>query len=222
MHYPNESPAYRQAREALLKEEQALVDKTKAVAEMRRALPLGGEVTGDYTFVWAVDGKIGAKVTLAELFGDKETLLLYSMMYGPNWDNPCLSCTSLVDGFDRTYYSVTHSGAAFAVIAKASAEKITTFAHHRGWSAIPLVSGKDSSFQADYNCQDPNNDDDQHTMMNVFVKREGKIFHYWGSELPGNHVDTVWAYWNLMDMTPQGRPDRPTPPQNFACEHLGD
>ena len=22
-----------------------------------------------------------------------------------------------------------------------------------------------------------------------------------------NHVDTVWAYWNLMDFTPEGRPD---------------
>lgn len=37
------------------------------------------------------------------LFGDKNTLLLYSFMYGPNWDNPCPSCTSLVDGFDRTW-----------------------------------------------------------------------------------------------------------------------
>jgi predicted dithiol-disulfide oxidoreductase (DUF899 family) len=35
-----------------------------------------------------------------------------------------------------------------------------------------------------------------------------------------NHVDTVWPYWNLMDFTPEGRPDRPTPPQRFRSEFL--
>jgi predicted dithiol-disulfide oxidoreductase (DUF899 family) len=36
----------------------------------------------------------------------------------------------------------------------------------------------------------------------------------------GNHVDTVWPYWNLMDFTPEGRPDIPTPPQKFRSEFL--
>jgi hypothetical protein len=35
-----------------------------------------------------------------------------------------------------------------------------------------------------------------------------------------NHVDTVWPYWNLMDFTPDGRPDLSTPPQNFRSEFL--
>jgi predicted dithiol-disulfide oxidoreductase (DUF899 family) len=34
--YPNESPDYRKARDELLEEETALVEKVKAVAEMRR------------------------------------------------------------------------------------------------------------------------------------------------------------------------------------------
>ena len=37
--YPNESQEYRNAREALLKDERELVDKVKAVAEKRRQLP---------------------------------------------------------------------------------------------------------------------------------------------------------------------------------------
>lgn len=41
-----------------------------------------------------------------------------------------------------------------------------------------------------------------------------------GLELPSNHVDTVWAYWNLMDFTPEGRPYTPTPPQNYRSEFL--
>ena len=36
--YPNESREYRDARDALLKDEQALVDMVKAVAEKRRKL----------------------------------------------------------------------------------------------------------------------------------------------------------------------------------------
>jgi predicted dithiol-disulfide oxidoreductase (DUF899 family) len=35
-----------------------------------------------------------------------------------------------------------------------------------------------------------------------------------------NHVDTVWPYWNLFDFTPEGRPDRDTPPQRFRSEFL--
>ncbi|MGE0238805.1 MAG: hypothetical protein AB7F09_02095 [Parvibaculaceae bacterium] len=48
----------------------------------------------------------------------------------------------------------------------------------------------------------------------------GRIFHFWASELPSNHVDTVWPYWNLLDFTPEGRPDISTPPQTFRSEFL--
>ena len=46
LRYPNESKAYRDARDALLKDEQELIDKTKAVAEKRRKLPPGGAAEG--------------------------------------------------------------------------------------------------------------------------------------------------------------------------------
>ena len=122
LRYPNESQEYREARDALLKDEQELVDKVKAVAEKRRKLPPGGQLKEDYVFQWASDGKVGQRVKFSELFGDKPTLLLYSWMFGPNWDKPCPSCTSLMDGFDRTWYSVAQD-AAFAAIAKAPARE---------------------------------------------------------------------------------------------------
>src|ERR1044071_1718999 len=106
LQYPNESRVYRDARDALLKEEQELVDKVKSVAERRRNLPLGGELKVNYVFQWANDGKVGKSVKFSELLGDKNALLLYSFMFGPNWGNACPSCTSLVDGFDRAWYSV--------------------------------------------------------------------------------------------------------------------
>ena len=45
--YPNESKEYREARDALLKEEQELVDNVKAVAAKRRNLPRGGQLKED-------------------------------------------------------------------------------------------------------------------------------------------------------------------------------
>ncbi len=216
--YPNESPEYRKARDELLEDEKALVEMTKALAEKRRQLPRGGKLKEDYTFQWANDGKVGQPVRLSELFGDKSTLMLYNFMYGPGWDNPCPSCTSLMDGFDRTAYQVTQD-AAFCGIAKAPAEKINEWAKTRDWSQIALVSGAGTSYQADYHCQGEN-DDMQWPVLNVFRKHDGDIFHFWGTELQGNHVDTVWPYWNLMDFTPEGRPDRMTPPQKFRSEFL--
>jgi predicted dithiol-disulfide oxidoreductase (DUF899 family) len=215
--YPNESREYRAARDSLLKDEQELIDKVKAVAEKRRKLPPGGELKEDYVFEWANDGKMGKSVRFSELFGDKNTLLLYSFMYGPNWDNPCPSCTSLVDGFDRSSYQVTRD-AAFVTIAKAPADKINAWAKQRGWSQIALVSGSNSPYQADYKCQE--SDDMQLPVMHVFRKQGGKILHFWGTETGENHMDTVWPYWNLMDFTPEGRPNLDTPPQNFRSEFL--
>ena len=216
--YPNESREYRDARDALLKDEQELVEKTRSVAAKRSNLPLGGQLKEDYIFQWANDGKVGKRVKFSELFTDKDTLLLYSFMFGPGWDKPCPACTSLIDGFDRTSYQVTKD-AAFVAIAKAPAERINAWAKERRWSQIALVSGSESPYQADYKCQGAS-DDMQWPVMHVFRRRGGRILHFWGTELLFNHVDTVWPYWNLMDFTPEGRPDLPWPPQNFRSEFL--
>ncbi len=216
--YPNESAEYRQAREALLAEEQALMDKVKAVAALRRKLPLGGEVQQDYVFVSANNSTLGEDLHFTDLFAGKPSLLIYSYMFGPDWDNPCPSCTSLVDGFDRASVPVSHN-AAFVVVAKAPAARLNAWANSRGWQHINLVSAEKTDFLKHYRGQG----DDDNTlwpMMNVFTRRDEGIFHFWGSELPGNHVDLVWPYWNLMDMTPEGRPDFFTPPLGFRSEYL--
>lgn len=104
---PNETPEYRKARNALLEEEKALVTKVKVVAEMRRRLPLGGKLKEDYVFIGANEHNLGKEIRFSELFGDKKTLLLYSYMFGPNWDHPCPSCTSLTVSTGRRSPSPT-------------------------------------------------------------------------------------------------------------------
>src|SRR5262249_36572389 len=93
--FPNESKEYRRARDKLLAEEIELRRHIERVAEQRRALPPGGEVTKDYRF----EGENGM-VGLADLFGDKETLAAYSYMFGPQRERPCPMCTSLLSAWD--------------------------------------------------------------------------------------------------------------------------
>ena len=87
-HFPNESAAYRAARNALLAEELELRRHIERVAVQRRALPEGGEVPKDFEFVGE-----GGLVRLSEMFGDKDTLLVYSLMFGPQRKAACPMCT---------------------------------------------------------------------------------------------------------------------------------
>lgn len=89
--FPGESAEYREARYALLAEEIELRRHIERVAEQRRALPQGGVVPKNYAFV----GKAGP-TNLADLFGNKQTLAVYSWMFGPLRARPCPMCSSLL------------------------------------------------------------------------------------------------------------------------------
>ena len=82
--FPNESTEYRRARDGLLAEEIELRRHIERVAAQRRALPPGGTVPKDYAFV----GENGP-ISFSALFGDKQTLAVYSYMYGPKREQPC-------------------------------------------------------------------------------------------------------------------------------------
>src|SRR6516165_5295686 len=97
--FPSESAEYRAAREALLREEAELRRRIERVADLRRKLPLGGAVTEDYSFQEGgadLDDTAAARaVRLSELFAPgKDSLLLYSFMYGPAMERPCPMCTA--------------------------------------------------------------------------------------------------------------------------------
>src|SRR4051794_11577764 len=95
--HPNESDDYRQARQDLLVEEIELRRQTERVATLRRSLPAGGEVPEDYRFV----AENGIEVRLSDLFGDHDTLVIYSYMFGPQREAPCPMCTSLMGALDH-------------------------------------------------------------------------------------------------------------------------
>lgn len=219
--FPNESDHYRARRDELLEMERELRARVEVVAKKRRELPLGGRLKEDYRFERVgADGAV-EEVAFESLFGPHRSLLLYTMMFGPEWDAACPSCTNLVDGFNATYYPVSQR-CAMAVVAAAGATQCRDWARFRGWT-LPLYSAGKTSYILDYFAREGATDPALVTMMNVFRKTPEGIFHTWGSELAGDpkenghpcHVDTVWPYWNLLDMTPDGRGEGPVPIQNY-------
>src|ERR1043165_6134593 len=104
-HFPNESAAYRKARNALLVEEIELRRHIERVASQRRSLPPGGEILRDFEFASEY-----RSARLSELFGDKNTLMVYSMMYGPQRKTPCPMCPSFLTSWNGN--AANHRGRA--------------------------------------------------------------------------------------------------------------
>lgn len=225
--YPNETDEYRAQRDELLAQEVALRSQVEAVAAKRRELPLGGRLAKDYRFERMGPDGAFEQVAFADLFGTHDTLLLYSMMFGKEWDAPCPSCTSLVDAFNANYHPVAR-WSALAAVAAAPADKLARWAAQRGWSAIPLVSEPSGDYLLSYAGYEGADDPAMVSTMNVFQKTPDGIFHFWGSELASRpmdnghprHVDMVWPLWNLLDFTPGGRGDAPIPIQNYEHRYF--
>lgn len=211
--FPNESDAYRGARNALLADEIALRRDTEALAERRRALPPGGEIPQDYEFDESeADGNAVRARRLSSLFvAPHDTLVMYGFMYGPDAARPCPMCTSILDSLDG---AAVHLGQRvnLCVVAKSPIARIQAFARERGWRNLHLLSSGRGTFNSDYHAED--SDGAQLPSLNVFVRRDGRIRHFWNSEMlfaggdPGQdsrHVDAIWPLWNVLDLTPAGR-----------------
>ncbi len=207
--FPGENDAYRTSRDALLAAEMELRKQTEAVSAMRRALPLGGEVTEDYTFDETVDGAV-VQTKIGDLFAaGKDNLFLYSFMYAPGGD-ACPACTSMLDGLNGTAPHIRDQ-INFAVVAKAPIGQIRQWADGRGWSNLRLLSSHGNSYNIDYGAE---RDSNQLPAINIFRKTDAGIFHSYNAETlyaPSEegqhprHADAIWPLWSVFDLTPGGR-----------------
>jgi predicted dithiol-disulfide oxidoreductase (DUF899 family) len=217
--FPQESAEYRKARNELLAAEVELRRNIEAVAAARRKLPMGGEVIQDYAFEEGpsdLSQDAGSHSTrLSELFEPgKDSLLIYSYMYGPAMATPCTSCTSILDGLNGTAPHA-RDRVNFVVVAKSPIERIRAVARERGWRNLRLLSSAENSYNLDYRGE--TKEGGQLPSLNVFARRDGKIHHFYHTELlfaprepgqDGRHVDILWPLWNLFDYTPEGRGEK--------------
>ena len=206
LRFPNESPEYRRARQVLLVEEIELRRHIERVAEQRRALPPGGEVTKNYRF----QGESGP-ASFADLFGDKQTLVVYSYMFGPQRERPCPMCTSLLSAWDGEARDVEQR-VALAVVARSPIERLVAFKKERGWRYLKLYSDLTDEFSRDYHAIPPQGGDD--AAFSVFTRRDGKIRHFWSGEMGFESADPgqdprgapdLMPIWTILDSTPEGR-----------------
>ena len=213
--FPNESGEYREARDALLAEEIALRRHIERVAEQRRALPPGGTVPKNYELI----GESGP-VRFADLFGDKQTLAVYSYMYGPQREHPCPMCTSLMAAWDGEALDVEQR-IALVMVARSPIERLLAVKKERGWQHLRLYSDVDGAFTRD--CVSA--DDADVPGFNVLTRRDGSIRHFWSGEMGGSTADPgqdsrgapdLMPLWTILDNTPDGRGSDWYPSLNYG------
>jgi predicted dithiol-disulfide oxidoreductase (DUF899 family) len=202
--FPNESADYRRARNALLVEEIELRRQIERVAEQRRALPPGGEVPRGFEFVSET-----GRVSLAGLFGERETLMVYSMMYGSERKTPCPSCTSFLSAWNGIAVNLRER-VAMVVSARSAIERLTEYKKQRGFANLPFVSDVSGEYTRAY----VNADDADVPGFSVFSRRGGVIRHFYSGEMSGAMADPgqdprgapdLDPLWLMLDLAPEGR-----------------
>lgn len=204
-----ESAAYAEARTALLSDEIDLQRRIDALAARRAALPPGPIIDTPYRF----RDMNGQTAELADLFGSHDTLIVYFWMYGPERDRPCPMCTNLLGPLAANASDIEQR-AALVVIGRSPVERQVAFARERGWAPIRFAQCDGDAFAVDFGGYDPENRG-EFPLMAVFVKDGDVVRLFWKGEMTGEMADPgkdprggvdVAPLWNVLDLTPAGRP----------------
>lgn len=202
-----------EARKALMAREKELTRAREALSEQRRSLPWV-RVDKNYAF----DGPQGS-VTLADLFNGRPQLVVQHVMFAPEWDAACKSCSFWVDGFERMVPHLAGRDTTMVAVSRAPVEKLEAFKQRMGWS-FDWVSSGNNDFNNDYGV----------TFTRAQIEAGKPMYNYgttpfYGDELPGISVfyrddtgavfhtystfarglDMMNAAYQYLDLTPLGR-----------------
>ena len=205
--------AWQRARLALFRREKELTKLRDELSAQRRALPWV-PVERSYTFQTAEGPR-----SLAALFGDKTQLLVYHLMFAPEWQAACNRCTFWAENFSSNLIHLAHRDVAFAAISRAPVAKLKAYAERMGWS-FPWASSEDGSFNYDFavsftEAQRASNElvynfgtlpamSSDLPGFSVFAKDEqGALFHTYSCYARG--IDMMNATYQYLDLVPSGR-----------------
>lgn len=127
----------------LLNAEKELTRKSDEVARRRQALPWV-KVDKDYRFETCQ-----GEETLADLFRGRSQLIVYHLMFGPDYKAPCPSCSMIADGFNGFWEHLAHHDVMLWAISRAPFEKLQERKEKTGWT-FPWASSFGSDFNFDY------------------------------------------------------------------------
>jgi predicted dithiol-disulfide oxidoreductase (DUF899 family) len=201
------------ARKELLAKEKSLTRQRDAVSAERRQLPWV-KVDREYVF-----DAPGGKKTLADLFDAKSQLIVYHLMFGPEWKEACPSCSFVMDHADGTLAHLAQRDLSFVAVSRAPISKIEAFKKRLGWR-FNWVSSFGSDFNYDYhvsftpeqlakgkvefNFELIEFPSAEAPGISVFYKdKDGNIFHTYSTFARG--VETVMNTYNYLDLVPKGR-----------------
>lgn len=205
------SPAeWEKARKALLAREKELTRARDALSEARRALPWE-RVEKRYVFTGA-----DRQETLAELFAGRSQLIVYHLMFAPEWQAACKSCSFWADNFERNVVHLAHRDATLVAISRAPIDKLLAFQKRMGWTFKWLSSGE-SDFNYDYrvsfrpnqiepiyNFKPKTGDATDLPGFSVFWRdADGSIYRTYSTYERG--IELANAAYQILDLLPKGR-----------------
>jgi predicted dithiol-disulfide oxidoreductase (DUF899 family) len=205
--FPGESAAYREARRALLAEEVEFRRHMTRLVEQRRALPPGPVIEKDYRFKDANGNDVG----LIDLFGDKDTLVTYFWMYGPQRERPCPMCTNWLGAVDGNGMDIAQR-VSLKILGRSTVERQMAFAAERGWRHLDFVQTVGDDYANDLGLI--NEDGTENPAFVVFRRDGDKVRLFWASEITRKMADPgqdprdapdIASLWSILDLTPEGR-----------------
>ena len=215
-----------EARLRLLEQEKELTRARDALNAERRRLPMV-RMEKEYTF----DGQ-GGQVTLTELFGDRMQLIIWHIMFGPDWDAACPTCTNFMNELSPAALArLCECQTAFALVSRAPLAKIEAYQASKGWT-LPWYSSYGSDFNYDFQVTLDDSvgqliynyrpepgllGGERSTEMpgaRCFLRDGGEIFHTYSAYARGlDHTDMPYA---LLDLSALGRQEAWEEPKGRA------
>ncbi len=201
------------ARKAFLTKEKEFTRLRDDLSRQRRELPWE-KVEKRYVF----EGPEGT-VTLSELFGAKNQLVVYHFMFSPEWDEGCPHCSFWADNFNEILVHLNQRDVSFVAVSRASSPKIEAFRKRMGWT-FAWLSSDDGDFNYDlgasfrpeevasaakiynFGTQPPGHTDREG--VSVFYKgQNGGIVHTYSAFSRG--IDIFNTAYHYLDIVPKGR-----------------
>ncbi|HEY9235107.1 MULTISPECIES: DUF899 family protein [Phenylobacterium] len=205
--FPGESQDYRLARQALLAEEIEFRRHMTRVAAQRQALPEGPVVAKNYRF----KDENGAELGLIDLFGDKQTLVTYFWMFGPQRERPCPMCTNWLGAVNGNAADIKQR-VALKILGRSPVERQLAFAQERGWRDLDFVQTVGDDYARDLGLINPDGSENPALVVFRLDGDEARLF--WASEMTREMADPgqdprdapdIASLWSMLDLTPEGR-----------------
>jgi len=202
-----------EARKTHMAREKEFTRAREALSEERRNLPWV-KVDKDYVFEGA-DGKVG----LADLFKGRPQLVVQHVMFAPEWDAACKSCSFWADGFERMVPHLAARDTTMIAVSRAPLAKLEAFKKRMGWT-FDWVSSGANDFNHDYGVTFTGEQiaagkpmynfgttpfyGEELPGISVFYRDEpGAVFHTYSTFARG--LDMMNAAYHYLDLTPLGR-----------------